>query len=74
MKELKNDHDPKMEAAAVSTAPIVQASKQDVFKQDVTVLISTIDKLCPTSDEKLRALNYLDKAVMWALAAMARDD
>lgn len=51
-----------------------QPEKYESIRQVAKILATTIDKLCPDSREKSLAMTNLEQAVMWANAAIARNE
>ena len=51
-----------------------QTSRYEEIRQNCKITAKVIDTLCPDSREKSLALTKLEEAVMWANAAIARNE
>lgn len=51
-----------------------QPEKYTIIRADGLTMATTIDMFCPDSREKSLALTKLEEAVMWANAAIARNE
>lgn len=51
-----------------------QVSRYTEIRQNARLTAELIDRLCPDSREKSLAMTKLEEAVMWANAAIARNE
>jgi len=51
-----------------------QAAKYEAIREEAHGTAATINRLCPESREKSLAITHLEDAVMWANAAIARNE
>ena len=51
-----------------------QISRYEEIRQNCKITAKVIDALCPDSREKSLAMTKLEEAVMWANAAIARNE
>nr|WP_090873198.1 hypothetical protein [Oceanobacillus limi] len=51
-----------------------QIARYNVIRTEARELATTINELCPSSREKSLALTKLEEMVMWANAAIARNE
>lgn len=51
-----------------------QPEKYEVLRRNTLLLAGMMDEFCPDSREKSLALTKLEEAVMWANAAIARNE
>jgi hypothetical protein len=51
-----------------------QARKYELIREQAKLLAYLVDGVCPSSREKSLAMTNLEQAVMWANAAIARNE
>lgn len=51
-----------------------QAERYESIRENGKVTAMTFEELCPASPELTMAINHIDQAVMWANAAIARNE
>jgi len=73
MGTFDNPYDAERNMTNHPPASEVVVERYEQLREDFKELAQYIDQICPASREKSLAFTYLEQALMWAVASIARD-